>query len=190
MNKYLAYFPVEDAGTPATPMSDEEILDIINASLPQNWTLTMLSNNIRVDDFDDLTEAVDHYTALYQTDQMYQQLNGHENGQKFKKDKEKAKRIDCPHCGKLHVGPASKCWTLEENKDKRPKNYKDQSLRKSSDGNDNSNKKRKSTVTFTEEQFAHFIKAFPASIAAANNNKKNTKSSMMKMKLLEHLWPA
>ena len=130
MNKYLAYFPVVDAVVPATPMSDEEILDIINASLPQNWTLTMLSNNIRVDDFDDLTEAVDHYTALYQMDQMYQQLNKNKDENKSKKKKEKrkhsnhdtskeeqqAKRVDCPHCGKNHIGPASNCWTLEKTK--------------------------------------------------------------------------
>ncbi len=185
MNKYLAYFPVADAGTPATPMSDEEILDIINASLPQNWTLTMLSNNIRIDDFDDLTEAVDHYTALYQTDQMYQQLqNSSKDETKSKKKKDKRKRnneeksnkeqqpkwIDCPHCGKNHVGPASNCWTLEKNKNKCPKFYRDPSGKQNADHG--KTKEGSKTVTFSKKQFSHLMKTLPATIAAAASNRK------------------
>ena len=32
-------------------------------------------------------------------------------------------RKPCKHCGKRHMVPDNKCWTLNANKDNRPKNY-------------------------------------------------------------------
>lgn len=131
MNQMLPYFPVDMTRglRRPLPMEEDELLDILDNAKKLEWTITMMSQGKRPDSFETLEEAQEYYEQLHTADQIRQKLSGKTSKDPSKKSDFKRKRDSdqkagkkapkCSNCGK--TGHLSKdCWTLPENKDKRP----------------------------------------------------------------------
>ena len=172
MNEAFEFFPYRDgAGTPNC-MSEEEVMDIADNAKKFEWHVAMLSQGKHPSSFDDLEDLKTYFKQLYNADQLTQQMTGptrkNERGHKRKRDKDKnpiKRKLKCKHCGKQHE--SDDCWTLPENKHKRPKHYRDD--------------RKKGRDTFTREETANMFTTVFKSLAkeqkkAAKKRKVNYES--------------
>lgn len=157
INRMLTYFPFTDDDERENPskLDDDELCDILDSAKKPEWHLLMMSQGKRPHSFESYDEAKMYYKQLYNAEQFQKRLSGNEKKPKdTKAGKSKRKRQNessnsddkpkCKHCGKMHK--SQDCWTLPENKSKRPKNYR-------------TSKDETANVTFSQEQMNTMINA-------------------------------
>jgi hypothetical protein len=66
----------------------------------------------------------------------------------------KTRKAACKHCNRWHAVPDNQCWTLEQNKAKRP--------RVTPKGSDNAAKPKAESSYVTQQQVSNMIAALPA----------------------------
>lgn len=137
LNDYIPYFPYREGGHAYTKLDDDELIDIADRAKKLQWHMTMLSQGKRPSSFATLNDAREYYTQLYNADVMMKKMTKSEGSRDKKRsaDNKKRKKTDsakskhsgenCTHCGKPGH-KAKDCWSLPENKDKRPQRNKKQ----------------------------------------------------------------
>ena len=171
INRMLSYFPFTDDDVREAPnrLDDDELCDILDSAKKPEWHLLMMSQGKRPHSFENYDEAKMYYKQLYNAEQFQKKLLPKQEKPNKPADKGKRKRGSdkptaaaskhkCVHCGNLHAD--DDCWTLEKNKNKRPKNYR------------SSYKKQDANVMFTQEQVNTMMNAMWTKKNRPNANKK------------------
>ena len=141
LNKYFPYFPVDNTDNGLNHphcLPDDELNDISDCAKPMMWHITMLESNLDVHNM--LWDKILNYYEKLEMSNLIeksnrgskQNSNGQNNGKhkngnltnkkQGKPAKQGPNRSDrkdlCAQCGKWHIVPNNKCWTLDKNKSK------------------------------------------------------------------------
>ena len=137
MNDSIKYFPYDERrrSQPYDKLDEEEIIDLANGAKKLEWHIQMMSQGKNPVSFETIEECKTHFKQLYEADRMIKTINGTDKeskkGRKRKNSTDKPKKKKpCKHCGKFHKESDDKCWTLPENKNKRPRNFKNDPSKK------------------------------------------------------------
>ena len=141
VNSLLAYFP-KYGNTKVEPFHEDEKIDIVDRAAPFRWYPIMCDRGKTVQNFEKYHDLV-QYIRTVENAIKVRSIVEKDNTQSRKRDREtetksvtkskkKARKREnksqqqqsaCPHCGKQHVNH-EKCWTLPQNKNLRPVNWK------------------------------------------------------------------
>lgn len=146
INKGLRYFPreIQYNPLPFKPLPEDELISVIDKSKKPDWEVKMLEQGSTPWAFTKVADIKLFFKQLSRADKVRKKQNdlnkkrkSEESGKEehkskkaksshVHKDKKKAAKAPpkaCPHCDKLHFNH-DKCWTLDKNKDLRPKSWK------------------------------------------------------------------
>ena len=135
MNNYLSYFPTTGDGSAPTPLSEDELIDILDRAKPIAWHMAMLA--ARVDTFDmKWDDIIDYYQRLELRSDLenLQQSNQKKNLKKKRargspetqssetsedhSRKTRKKTHLCPHCKKWGTHSPEECRQNPKNVEK------------------------------------------------------------------------
>jgi hypothetical protein len=161
---------------------EDELNDILDRAKPMSWHTIMLELNLDVQDMS-WDKILDYYEKLEMSDRLMKlrtrnddKSNG-DGGNKRKRGRHgrarnqsnddngnktapqngtngKTRKTACKHCSKWHAVPDSQCWSLEQNKAKRP--------RLTSKGSENAAKPKAEASYVTQKQVSNMLAALPA----------------------------
>ena len=177
LNKYLKYFPIPPQNKHVHPLSDNELMEIIDNAKPLEYNQYMLQSNY--DPYDKSLEEFCQYLASLELSMKFTAaVSATKSNSSNKKRKEKASNNDddddvkvlhkCKHCKKMVTHEAKDCWMKPGNESKMPAWMKNK-RRKTSE---KSGSEKKKNPSFTGEQLSFLIQN--AHFAASKG--KKTKS--------------
>ena len=196
---YLPFFPrkIRSNGKLATnkPLDDEDIKEILDESRSPAIQKLMIQSRDNVDKHETAESYVQSLDSWYDAHQLQTSLEQREQGNGKRKasdddgsqnKKKKAKNSNkeagrsgrtkpCAHCGKWHMQPDDKCWTLEKNKKSKGKDhYKTKS-------------QEKSDKSKMKEVASYMMKMFQAEATKLDKKRKGNGKSAGLFSMLKHI---
>ena len=192
MNTYLKYFPIPPQKGEVEPLSDEDLIEIIDNAKPLEYNQAMLQNNY--DPYDKTLDEFARYIEKLEQAAKFTKLqiaaltssSGSSSGKRKKKDKtsesEGTALHKCKWCKKMVTHEDDDCWEKPGNEDVVKPHWAKRrrvgsSSRSSSTSRSSSDKKKKSP-TFTGEQLSFLIQN---AHVAAEKGKKTKKTKKRKV---------
>ncbi len=178
-NNFLKYFPVPDDREKCEMLPDDELVEIVDRAKRVEWQRDLLTANIdpyalTLEEYYRYLEKLEvkHNIDKALRDDTKRKADQNDSKDKQQKNKKKSKNKDkkgatkgnpkrdkaCVHCDKWHPALDDQCWSLDKNKNKRPKGPPTERM-------------------FTALQMEQIAKALSAK--ATKNKKKKRKVSFM-----------
>ena len=181
-NEFLKYFPPPPGKRSVSPLTEEELVEIVDRAKPVEYHCDVLANNY--DPYQKTLQEFTEYLERLETKKNIQQAmakrnnqqihadddGGGKKGQKRKKNGKIADKrgnntsngaitnnMKCGHCG----GPNHRtedCWEDDRNANKRPPGWKNRNKRQRRSNNNNNG--RNSVPSFTPEQMNFLMQGF------------------------------
>ena len=170
LNKYLKFFPIPPQKGTVTPLTEDDLIEIIDNAKPLEYNQYMLQNNY--DPYDKTLEAFSQYIERLETSVKFNQKMASTANKPIKKrkrtqtneDEEEVKGLHkCKYCKKMVTHEANDCWEKPGNEHKKPRKFRRSTGYKTKAGS------KKTPPTFTAEQLNFLIQN--AQVAAGNKTK-------------------